>query len=169
MTGTHIDESETRHQRFYLANDFGFGSSIKRLQHDIEYRLLLGFLLRTNEFTHEYMRWCLFLTSAAASSAGAATGAVAAEGKAISWIFSRDCGTKKSQGTRVFHEGDPVLALSNDTRSAAWRRVKPEISSTIRPILGSTGRTVEDGEASAVVASHLDRPGREASLAVDGT
>ena len=69
----------------------------------------------------------------------------------------------------MFHEGDPVLALSSDTRSAAWRRVKPEISSTIRSILGSTGGAVEDGEASAVVASHLDRPAREACLAVDGT
>lgn len=65
----------------------------------------------------------------------------------------------------MFHEGNLVLALSSDTRSAACRRVKPEISSTIRPILGSTGGAVEDGEASAVVASHLDRPVRETSLA----
>lgn len=38
------------------------------------------------------------------------------------------------------------------------------MSSTMWAILGSTGAAVEDGGASAAVASHLDRPGREASL-----
>lgn len=45
MVGTHVNESKVRYQSLYLANDFGFGSCIKRFQHDIEDCLFLGFLL----------------------------------------------------------------------------------------------------------------------------
>ena len=55
----------------------------------------------------------------------------------------------------MFHEGDLVLILSSDTKSAARRRVKPEISSFY--FLGSTGGAVE---ASAVIVSHLARQPR---------
>lgn len=82
-------------------------------------------------------------------------------------MFSRDCATKKK--VRDARGAQMKPTLSSETRSAAWRRVKPEMSSTIRPILGSIGGGVEDGDASAAVASHLDRVVREASLGVDGT
>lgn len=49
------------------------------------------------------------------------------------------------------------------TRSAACSNVKPEISSTIRPILGSEGATgggdVEEEVAVAAVVRHLDEHG----------
>lgn len=75
---------------------------------------------------------------------------------------------KKVRGNARVSSRNSLLTLSNDTRSAAWRRVRPEISSTIRPMLGSTstGGALEDGEVSVVVESHLDRPVREGSLAL---
>lgn len=106
------------------------------------------------------------LTSTAASSAGAAAaGTDAAEGMAISWIFSRVCRRKPNEVRKRIRARDGVLALSSETRSAAWRRVRPEMSSTMRPILGSTGVVFGGGEASAAVASHLDRPVCDTSLA----
>ena len=84
VTCTHIDEGEVGYQCLYLANDFGFGGRIKRFQHDVEDRLFLGLLLKTNTYTHASMCWCVLLTSTA-SSAGAAAGAgAAAVGIAIS-------------------------------------------------------------------------------------
>lgn len=42
---THVYECKIRHQGLDLADDLGLGTGIEGLEHDIEDRLLLGFLL----------------------------------------------------------------------------------------------------------------------------
>lgn len=52
---TDVYESEVRYECLYLADDFGLGWGIERFQRDIEYRLLLGLLLKRDERTRASM------------------------------------------------------------------------------------------------------------------
>lgn len=82
--------------------------------------------------------------SIAGSASTGAAAAGAADGIAISWMFSRVCwrgheGCQRgAQGLRNFAR----RALRAETRSAACRRVRPEISSTMRDICGSDEQTM---------------------------
>jgi len=63
--------------------------------------------------------------------------------------------------------GETFATFNRDTRSAACKSVRPEMSSTIREILGSAGGGGggADEDACAVsVASHLERLARDARL-----
>lgn len=50
--------------------------------------------------------------------------------------------------------------MSNVTRSAACRRVSPEMSSTILTSRGSEGKGADEDSAGAV-ANHLDEPAKD--------
>ena len=84
MNGTHVYEGKIGYQGLDLADDFGLGTSIKRLEHDIEDSLLLGFLLYTVKPPCHGRIQMMHRTSTGASSASDGAAAGAAAGMAIS-------------------------------------------------------------------------------------